>query len=570
MSALADRQLQRFSRRRMLGGALVGGAGLAAAMAGCGKSKTPTPPGGNTGGASPAKGQPKRGGTIVDGRFQVITGRSNDPAVETPVSNTSRRLWYQGLLGLNAVTLDVEPEVAQKWEQPDQKTYVFHLQPGVKWHDKPPAGGRALVANDVVASLNRSRTKDPKFVNASLLDTVDQITAPDPATVRITTTRPDAILLGKLGSDGLLLLAPDVVEKAQKFATPDEVVGTGPFILKTWEDNVGAQAVRNPAYWKPGLPYLDAFAFRYFGDLSAAYAALIAKQIDLALVTGDQKKDWLGRHPANYKPILARDDVATAGWLMPNVRKEPMNDARLPRALRLLTDYAEIHTAHGLVWFADSQYGSIFTNSLAKWDFTNDEYAKMLFWQTPKDAAIKQALDLLTAAGYSKEKPLSFETYVHVNSGDPRMPAQAQLIQDQWRKNSQGSVNINLKILDGPQSTAARAKGDFTFALENDAGAFSDPDAWLSQIFRSKASRNYSGFSDSEVDAMIDKEGATFDNAQRAALVKQIVQVMIERSPMVVTQRLFYMDGVTDRVQDYAPEVGVAIGRQYEHIWLSA
>jgi len=54
------------------------------------------------------------------------------------------------------------------------------------------------------------------------------------------------------------ILAPEVVEAAKgSLATADTVVGTGPFVLRTSEINVGSSLVRNPSYFKPGLPYLD-------------------------------------------------------------------------------------------------------------------------------------------------------------------------------------------------------------------------------------------------------------------------------------------------------------------------
>ena len=46
-------------------------------------------------------------------------------------------------------TFLVEPDLAERWEQPDDTTYVFHLRHGVTWHQKPPVNGRELVAEDV-------------------------------------------------------------------------------------------------------------------------------------------------------------------------------------------------------------------------------------------------------------------------------------------------------------------------------------------------------------------------------------------------------------------------------------
>src|SRR5262245_61095697 len=46
-------------------------------------------------------------------------------------------------------TFTVEPHLAERWEELDDLTYVFHLRRGVTWHNKPPLNGRELVADDV-------------------------------------------------------------------------------------------------------------------------------------------------------------------------------------------------------------------------------------------------------------------------------------------------------------------------------------------------------------------------------------------------------------------------------------
>jgi peptide/nickel transport system substrate-binding protein len=52
-------------------------------------------------------------------------------------------------------TFIVEPDLAERWEAPDDTPYVFHLRKGVKWHNKPPLNGRELVAEDVKFSYDR-------------------------------------------------------------------------------------------------------------------------------------------------------------------------------------------------------------------------------------------------------------------------------------------------------------------------------------------------------------------------------------------------------------------------------
>ncbi|MEK6294810.1 MAG: ABC transporter substrate-binding protein, partial [Paraburkholderia tropica] len=58
-------------------------------------------------------------------------------------------------------------------------------------------------------------------------------------------------------------------------------IGTGPFKLQTFQPGVRSIVVRNPNYWKPGLPYLDEIEFVGIGDESARVNALLSGDMDL-------------------------------------------------------------------------------------------------------------------------------------------------------------------------------------------------------------------------------------------------------------------------------------------------
>ena len=150
-----DRRL--LNRRRLLSSAAAGGAGIALSAA-CGGR-------GSSGSAAkkPAVQQPKRGGVIsyaggAAGSYDT-QGRTFDPMIQTQFGSKSYTLFYQRLLAYNLVNYKLEPELAQKWEQPNPSEYLFTLQPGVKWQNKPPVNGRALTADDSsTASSGRGRT----------------------------------------------------------------------------------------------------------------------------------------------------------------------------------------------------------------------------------------------------------------------------------------------------------------------------------------------------------------------------------------------------------------------------
>jgi peptide/nickel transport system substrate-binding protein len=553
------------SRRRLLRGAALGGAGLAAAtMLGC---ATGNQSGGTSTTGATASKEPKRGGVITHAGGSAGTydtrGTGLDPQVQEQNGAMTLRLIYNGLLAYDLKTYEVIPDLAAKWEQRSETEFVFHLQPGVKWHNKPPANGRELTADDVVYSLDRARTNDPRFINRSLLANMDKAEAVDKSTVKITAKRPDATLLSMLSGDAMMMVAPEVVERAGKFATPETAVGTGPFIMKSLVENASSEYVRNPDFWKPGRPYLDAVQVRHFNDEATAYAAFLAGQIDIARVPGKDSKDYVAKQGKDYKPLWYADQGGLIAY--PNLRVKPLDDLRVVRALRLMIDHQEMITAWAEVWHGRGRHGSIFPPAIDFWDFTHEEYEKFLEWQPNKDAAVQEANSLLSAAGFTPSNPARFE----LGSQDSDfVVALTQTVQGQWKKFSRGAVDTQIKIWDLPTSASVRSNRTFEFFVGGglSAGAI-EPDSYLKQIYRTGGSRNYTSFSDPKLDEMIDKQGAIFNLEQRKAAIKEIILYMIDHGVSTIPANRYFLLGAKPHIRELSPEFFL-LGRQYEYVWL--
>lgn len=473
---------------------------------------------------------------------------------------------YQGLLGYDPNTYAVQPELAQKWEQVSPTELVFHLQSGVKWHNKPPVSGRELTAEDVVFSLNRVRTNDPLYANRSLYANFDKIEAVDKATVRVTTKGPDATALSYLSADPALVLAPEAIQKFGKLATPESVIGIGPFLMKSLEQNVRCEYERNPDYWKPGRPYLDGVRTQQFDDPAAAYTAFQGGQIDITLLPGQEVKNYVAKLPKDSSPSWFKEDNTFFPCLQPNTRTKPLDDPRVTRALRLLIDHQEFLTAWCDTWFGRGRPGAFFPVGMEQWDLSEEEYGKLLEWKMPKDDAVKEAMSILSAAGYSKDNPLSFEI-----SGQTQgyTSAANQLVQAQWTRLGNGAVKPTLKEYDLPALTAIRANKTFTYLVSGNGAAFPDPDSWLVTMYATGGTRNYASFSDAKLDAMIQQQRTMLDLSQRKAFVKEMVTYMLDSCPMEGAVNHYAPNAVKPKVQDFAPEFNLN-GRQYEWIWLSA
>lgn len=554
---------QRFSRRRLLTGAAFGSAGMAlAAIAGCRKPEQPR--------AAPTARQPKRGGILS--RTTAGIGGADwgglDPHPLQLAWTGLMGLFYQTLIHRNPRTYELEPELAQKWEQPSPTEYIFTLQPGVKFHNKPPATGRALTTDDVVFSLNRVRTNDPRFQNRRLLDPVDKIEAVDRSRVKVTTKQPDVTTLGNLAAFPVKVLAPEVVERFEgRFSTAESAVGTGAFILQAVDD-VGGSVIRNPEYWKPGLPYLDGVQMRYIVDDETSWAAFLGGQLDISYVPGTLAKKVFDEQEG--KPYAAEwfKDVSYTS-AQANVRRKPFDDPRVTRALRLLVDHEEASHRWAVTWFGRGYVCSHFPAALEDWDFTEEEYvSKFLEFKRPKDEAVREALRLLTAAGFSRDNPLRFAEHGQSGTFTQNM---VELHQAQVNRMGQGVVQITeLKLFTLAQLNNVQAQGDFDYSLSNIVPPQPyDPDSWFTTIYVTNGGRNYGRMSDPKLDAMIEKQRTIFETAQRRAFVKEMLAYMIENAPYTGWSGRYVLNARHQKVQDWAPESRSAVwGYQYEQVWL--
>jgi len=123
-------------------------------------------------------GQPKRGG--------ILRVRGYDPVHFDPhltisfKTQTTLSFVYSRLVrhkvgaDVSPGTFTLEPDLAERWEAPDDTTYVFHLRQGVQWHHKPPVNGRELVAEDVKFTYDRFLA-EPGNPNRYMLDPVDRV-----------------------------------------------------------------------------------------------------------------------------------------------------------------------------------------------------------------------------------------------------------------------------------------------------------------------------------------------------------------------------------------------------------
>src|SRR5437773_4791491 len=166
----------------------------------------------------------------------------------------------------------IVPDLAESWAwSGDNKTLSFKLRQGVKWHD-----GKPFTSNDVKCTFDMLMGKSPqkfrKNPRKTWYDEVADVTTDGDFEVALNLKRPQPALLALLAS-GYTPVYPCHISPAEMRVKP---VGTGPFKFAEFKANESIKLVRNPDYWKKGLPYLDGIEFTIIPNRSTAILGFIS------------------------------------------------------------------------------------------------------------------------------------------------------------------------------------------------------------------------------------------------------------------------------------------------------
>ena len=225
---------------------------------------------------------------------------------------------YEPLVTLDA-ELRAQPALAERWDNPDERTWRFFLRPGARFHDGAP-----LTAADVVATFDRVRRQAGGDFAGYLVD-VTAARALDAHTVEIATARPAALLLRKLA---FVLVVP-----AAAPARITEPVGSGPYRLVSWEKGRIAMAGWD-GHWAgpPPLPQLELLSIV---DPRERKARLLAGDVDVAQALRPEDASSLAG--AEGVRVAMREGLAVE-FLALRIDRPPLADARVRQALSLAID----------------------------------------------------------------------------------------------------------------------------------------------------------------------------------------------------------------------------------------
>jgi peptide/nickel transport system substrate-binding protein len=312
--------------RLALGGATV--IALSIALAGCNKSEPASQ-------AQASAAKAVTGGALT-------WGVTTEPACFDPHrSSQQNSFWvirnYIDSLISKKTDGTYAPWLAKSWSVADDgKSYTFNLREDVKFTDGTPFDSAAVKANFDYILKNVSTTSS----SASLLVHFDRVEVVSPSVVRLVMKQPDSTTLESLSSVKLGFISPKALaENKDLCGGGPGIVGTGPFVFRSYQRGQQATFERNPDYhWAPdnaqhqGPAYLDRVTYRFLPEAAVRTGALGSGQVDL--IEGVQPTDIAVFDKVDGFQYVSGPSATTSFTLNINYTVAPASDVRVRRALR--------------------------------------------------------------------------------------------------------------------------------------------------------------------------------------------------------------------------------------------
>ncbi len=506
-------------------------------------------------------GQPKRGG--------ILRVRGWDPVHFDPhqtisfKTHTTLSFVYSRLVRhkvgpeVRPGTFMVEPDLAERWEAPDDTTYVFHLRQGVKWHDKPPLNGRELVAEDVKFTYDRFLTETGN-ANRYMLEPLDRVEVVDRYTVKFLLKEPFVWLVNTLAYPWTMwIVAPEVVQQYGDLKKPETAIGTGPFMLERYEPNVKAIFKRHPEYFRPDQPHVDGVEWLIVPDDSTALAMYRTGQIDVGPQQNNAvRQQDLEALKQTHPNLIYRDILSIVpGAVFMRVDQPPFNDIRVRRAISHAIDRQGLIEA---IWGRGQPTPAV-ASGLTEWSLPIDQLgAGAKYYQYDP----KEARRLLAEAGY----PKGFKTQLTVTTGLTRdLVDDAQLVQ---RYLKDVGIDAELKLQEHGAYMATTMQGKFEGMVRSPFGIAWEPDAPLYRTYAADSTWNAAHLNDPKLTAMLKEQRRTKDLEARRKIIFDIQRYAAEQQYYVYTNSVVVTASWAPYVKNYGPNITFDYGSRVAALWL--
>jgi peptide/nickel transport system substrate-binding protein len=521
------------SRRDVLRGGAIGVAAIGAGslLAACGGSSS-TPAG------TTNAGKPRRGGNL---RVAMVGGTPDDTLEADAAYNFPEVMrnfaLYNGLVALDADGKAISNVLAEEVSSSkDAMTWTIRLKPEITFHD-----GKPLTAKDVLFTFNRIANPKLLLTGITALEPVDLKAAKivDPLTLRLSMKTPYASFVEQICNNYYFGIVPEGYN-------PAKPIGTGPFKFQSFTPGEQSVFVRNPNYFKSGVPYLDKLTIiDSFQEPTAALNALKSGTVDVFenappdlnnQVAGDSSLHTLVSAPGLWVPFTMRADL------------KPFNDERVRQAFRLMINREQMlaSSVSGLGVVANDVYGlhdPCYDTSLTR------------------EQDIEQAQSLLKAAG---QEGLTVELVTAPIAAGATESAQVLVQQAK-----EAGVTVNLRNT----SVTTFFTNYLKWPFAQDFIAYDPILSLAAQTSIPGAPFGTTHFNDPEFNSLFEQANKTVDESGRCELKKQMQKILFDSGAYIIPTFNKTLDIMSTSVNGFTENAGTGIplgNGDWENAWIAS
>ena len=402
--------------------------------------------------------------------------------------------------------LSAQPWLAESFTpNADFTSWTLGLRPGVTFQDGEPFDATAV-------KLNIDDVATGPVSGAALKGLFAQTTVVDDHTVKIDLTQPWAAFPSSfLDGQSAMQMAPAMLASSDR--GQKHPIGTGPFTFDSWQPDTAFATKKNPSYWQPGLPHLDALTFRPVPDAGSRTAALRSGDVNLMLTTSAQDANNLA---ADYTVIKNWD--SEPGMAMTNTlptvdgKPNPLSNLHARLALAYATDRAALATLAGDGVVSGT---SPFPPS-SPWGRPADQNGYVDFDLDQAKAQVAQ---------YEQDTGASELAITLSGTPDPDTGRLLQLLQSQW---AAAGIKTSIETLEAATFITHVVGGNYEVALFS---IYSSPDPDQNHYFWSadtakgpgQISINFTQYTTPEIEADLAVGRTNPDHAARKAAYDDLV-----------------------------------------------
>jgi peptide/nickel transport system substrate-binding protein len=451
------------------------------------------------------------------------------------------------------------PELAASWQWSDSGgTLTIELRPGVSWSDGGP-----VTADDVVWTWRLQTDERLGWAYSQLKESILDIEAVDARRLQVRFTSPSMTRLAELNQGHILprhrwqeLPADSWRDNAGWFR--ENQVVSGPFRLADWQPAQQIVLERNPSYFRQGRPRLDRVVFRIVPETNSRLSQLLTGAADFVPQVPAAAAERIERSPDTRLESFWARQYNFIHW---NLARPMLAETAARQALTLAIDRQRIVDT---LWFGHARVASspIISTVWAHratsgpWPHDPDRAARLLAELGWRDG---------DGDGVLERNGRRF-TLELVTNADNRLRTDAALmIQEDLRG---VGVETRVRQLEFTTMVARLRERDFDAVLS----AFAiDTSLDLTYAFHSGSigdGFNFGGYSNPEVDRLIEAARASRDAAEQGALLGEIQGILHQEQPMTLLWEPQQLNGVSRRLRGVRPNPLGAFHR-LEDWWLT-